>query len=81
MNHKQKVRCPNCGSYAERCYFTSNESTYSFCPSNYVIQTQCSSCDYLMVMCSRNGSVIEAHAPGTSMSNNDKKFNHLIPIS
>lgn len=50
----QNVRCPNCGSEAERYYILSSKLT----------RTQCLSCDYLMVMCSRTGKVIEAYAPG-----------------
>lgn len=50
----QKIRCPNCGSEAERYYISSDHLT----------RTQCQSCDYLMVMCSVTGKVIEAYAPG-----------------
>jgi DNA-directed RNA polymerase subunit RPC12/RpoP len=50
----QAIRCPNCGSPAERNYLlTSN-----------LIQTQCPACDYLMVTCSKTAKVIEAYAPG-----------------
>jgi len=31
-----------------------------------IIRTECSACDYLMVMRSLDGSVIEAYAPGIS---------------
>ncbi|MCL1468959.1 replication restart DNA helicase PriA [Argonema galeatum A003/A1] len=48
----QKIRCPNCGSYGERHYVSN------------LITTQCPTCDYLMVTCSRTGKVIEAYAPG-----------------
>nr|WP_242022327.1 replication restart DNA helicase PriA [Microcoleus sp. FACHB-831] len=50
----QAVRCPNCGSEAERYYLTSSLQT----------RTQCPACDYLMVTCSKTGRVIEAYAPG-----------------
>jgi len=50
----QKIRCPNCGSEAERHYISSSD----------ISRTQCPSCDYLMVMCVRTGRVIEAYAPG-----------------
>lgn len=50
----QKIRCPNCGSEGERHHLLSSQLT----------RTQCSSCDYLMVMCSRTGRVVEAYAPG-----------------
>jgi uncharacterized Zn finger protein (UPF0148 family) len=49
----QAVRCPNCGSPAERHYLVSKHT-----------QTQCPTCDYLMVTCSQTGNVIEAYAPG-----------------
>ncbi len=54
MQLTQKVRCPNCGSYAERLYFIKTDIT----------QTQCPACDYLMINCSRTGKVVEAYAPG-----------------
>jgi hypothetical protein len=66
MNMNQTIKCPNCGSQAERRYFTSNEAIYNSCPNHHVVQTECPVCDYLMVMCSRNAQVIEAHAPGAS---------------
>lgn len=50
----QKIRCPNCGNEGERHHLLSSQVT----------RTQCPSCDYLMVMCSRTGRVIEAYAPG-----------------
>ncbi|PAX52448.1 replication restart DNA helicase PriA [Brunnivagina elsteri] len=50
----QKVRCPNCGSEAERHYIDDSALT----------RTQCAVCDYLMVSCTRTGKVIEAYAPG-----------------
>jgi predicted RNA-binding Zn-ribbon protein involved in translation (DUF1610 family) len=50
----QFVHCPNCGSLAERQYIASSK----------VVRTQCPSCDYLMILCSRTNKVIEAYAPG-----------------
>ncbi len=54
MQLKQTIRCPNCGSHAERYYIESSNLT----------RTQCSTCDYLMIACSVTGKVIEAYAPG-----------------
>ncbi|MBO3458510.1 replication restart DNA helicase PriA [Aetokthonos hydrillicola Thurmond2011] len=54
MQKLQKIRCPNCGSEGERHYLTEDELT----------RTQCPSCDYFMVNCTRTGKVIEAYAPG-----------------
>jgi len=54
MQLKQTIRCPNCGSHAERHYLESNKLT----------RTQCSICDYLMITCSVTGKVVEAYAPG-----------------
>lgn len=54
MQTTQNVRCPNCGSFAERHYFL----------TTHLIHTECIACDYLMVNCSRTGNVIEAYAPG-----------------
>lgn len=49
----EKVRCPNCGSHAERRTLSDRQ----------IMQTVCPSCDYLMV-CSQAGNVVEAYAPG-----------------
>jgi uncharacterized Zn finger protein len=54
MYQIQKIRCPNCGSQGERHYVTSSQIT----------RTQCQTCDYLMINCTRTGKVIEAYAPG-----------------
>ncbi len=48
------VRCPNCGSCAERHHLSSDQ----------LIRTQCPTCDYLMITCASTGKVIEAYAPG-----------------
>jgi ribosomal protein S27AE len=50
----QQVRCPNCGSYAERHHLDDMD----------LQRTQCGSCDYLMITCAATGKVIEAYAPG-----------------
>jgi DNA-directed RNA polymerase subunit RPC12/RpoP len=57
MQTIQSIRCPNCGSPAERHYLLTVQKT----------QTQCPSCDYLMITCSRTGNVVEAYAPGIPM--------------
>jgi len=49
-----QVRCPNCGSLAERHHLLAEQLT----------RTQCSVCDYLMVTCAVTARVIEAYAPG-----------------
>lgn len=50
----QTIHCPNCGSSAERHYLGQQQLT----------RTQCSNCDYLMIVCQKTGKVIEAYAPG-----------------
>ena len=59
---KFQCPCPNCGGNATRMYFTSCDQIYQRCVSDQVIQTECLDCDYLMVMCARNGIVIETYA-------------------
>jgi DNA-directed RNA polymerase subunit RPC12/RpoP len=54
MQTKQAIRCPNCGSHAERHYHTLSQLT----------QTQCPACDYLLITCSRTGKVVETSATG-----------------
>jgi len=58
------IRCPNCGSLAQRHLFDEGESICQSCPDQQVSQTECPSCDYLLVMCWKNGKVLEAYAPG-----------------
>ena len=50
----ESIRCPNCGAIAERHHLS------------YLAQvkTQCEECDYLLVMCTRSGHVLESYAPG-----------------
>lgn len=50
----QIIRCPNCGSHAERHYILSSNLT----------RTECDKCDYLMITDTTSGRVIEAYAPG-----------------
>ncbi|MEM8721722.1 MAG: hypothetical protein AAGE84_20900 [Cyanobacteria bacterium P01_G01_bin.39] len=80
MNHTLRVLCPNCGSLATRKYFiNSQEARYSSCPQNQVMQTECSCCDYLMVMCVFNGKVIEAQTCSTSMAQKNQQQLVLLP--
>ena len=58
MRTRQTIRCPNCGSYAERIFVTNNQ----------LIRTSCPTCDYLMINCARTGKVVEAYAPGIAFS-------------
>ena len=74
MSKSQIIRCPNCGNSARRYFFTSQDPSYKSCPNNQVMQTECAACDYLMVMCTRNANIVEAHAPGTIVSNSSKQL-------
>jgi hypothetical protein len=68
MQTVQRVRCPNCGSLAER-WFSGDRSLNS----DLIVRTECSVCDYLLVMNMPTGRVIEAYAPG--------RFGHGSPAS
>ncbi len=57
MRSSQTVRCPNCGSFAERDLLSAGQQ----------MRTQCPTCDYLMVTCVQTGRVVEAYAPGLPM--------------
>lgn len=81
MNRTFEVPCPNCGGSATRSYFTSQESKYNTCPQNQVIQVECSQCDYLMVMCSVSGNVVEAYPSSTSMFTMQSNRTKKIPLS
>jgi hypothetical protein len=63
MQTDQIVRCPNCGSAAERHYFTSYDPTYAQCLGHRGTQTKCPVCDYLMLMCPLTGNVLESYSP------------------
>jgi hypothetical protein len=71
MSIIEAVRCPNCGSLAERHHL-------SFLAQ---VKTECNRCDYLMVTCTRSGRVIEAYAPGLSFERvNVKKIPSARPL-
>ena len=56
--------CPNCGSEAKRQFLTDEKLAHEYSLIHQIIRTECPVCDYLMVMRSLDGSVIEAYAPG-----------------
>ncbi|MBF2026706.1 MAG: replication restart DNA helicase PriA [Oscillatoriales cyanobacterium C42_A2020_001] len=58
LSTKISIYCPNCGGSAERHTLVKEQLT----------RTQCAHCDYLMITCSKTGNVIEAYAPGYSVS-------------
>lgn len=60
MDKAYSIPCPNCGASAVRRYFVSQDNLYNSCPDNQVTTTECSTCDYLMTMCTLNGRVVEA---------------------
>lgn len=80
MDKTYLVRCPNCGDFATRSHFTSEESRYTSCYDNQILQTECSHCDYLMVTCSSNGNVIEAHSSSTSFMTKDSNNHDCDPV-
>lgn len=54
----QSIRCPNCGSHAQRHYYKANQ----------LVETSCPTCDYLMINCATTLKVVEAYAPGIEPS-------------
>ncbi|MEM7579626.1 MAG: hypothetical protein AAF316_07180 [Cyanobacteria bacterium P01_A01_bin.80] len=66
MQRTQIIRCPNCGSVATRHFSNDQQGT------GEIIHTECPVCDYLMVMHSLDGTVVEAYAPGISTGWNQK---------
>ncbi|AOW98127.1 hypothetical protein BJP34_00570 [Moorena producens PAL-8-15-08-1] len=78
METTQSVRCPNCGNMAQRHYLIGSEASHYACAGDQVTKTECSVCDYLMVMCSVSGNVIEAYAPGRQVISNSGKFPEVV---
>ena len=68
MKTTQIVRCPNCGSFAQRHHINSEQIVYRQCSTNTIIQTECPVCDYLMITCEPKGSVLEPCALGISIA-------------
>lgn len=66
MHITQDICCPNCGSAARRHQLSGSFDSSMRCPGNQETQVECPTCDYLIVTCSLNGSVVEAYAPGLS---------------
>ena len=80
MERTQTIRCPNCGSVASRKFIDNGKLThskdFSGQTNGQIIRTECPVCDYLMIMHSINGSVLEAYAPGISTGRSQRfEFN------
>jgi hypothetical protein len=67
----ESIRCPNCGSIAERHHLSYLAQ----------IKTQCEACDYLLVMCTRSGHVLESYAPGLPTPKSKPMSVRLSPLS
>jgi DNA-directed RNA polymerase subunit RPC12/RpoP len=80
MKDTQVVRCPNCGSKAKRHSRVSFLPVRDRYPKNQINQIECQECDYLMVICSLSGNVLEAYAPGISSQNIYTKLKRLCQI-
>lgn len=81
MQKTQVIRCPNCGSLAKRHFSISSNSNYRYCLGQQITKVECLACDYLLVTCSGNGNVIEAHAPGISVEHSYQKSNYQQSLS
>jgi len=67
----QNIRCPNCGSWAERHCLRDRQ----------IIKTECAACDYLITLSAINGNVIEAYAPGLPCEPDRHRLNLEVPCS
>ena len=65
MQRTQVIRCPNCGGVATRQFLSDEQLAHSQSDGE-IVRTECPVCDYLMVMRSLDGTVVEAYAPGIS---------------
>lgn len=59
MSAIQRIRCPNCGDFAERQVLSDRLPA----ECDYVLKTACEACDYLLIMGFPTGKVLEAYAP------------------
>lgn len=64
MHISLDIRCSNCGNFAQR-HLCDEETSCQTCPDQLIARTECPHCDYLLIMCWKNGQVLEAYAPGT----------------
>ncbi|MEM7554645.1 MAG: hypothetical protein AAF378_11175 [Cyanobacteria bacterium P01_A01_bin.84] len=71
MQRTQVIRCPNCGSSATRHFVNDEQSAHTQHFGGEIIRTECPICDYLMIMRSLDGSIVEAYAPGISFCWNE----------
>lgn len=60
----QTVRCPTCGSLAERRLLSTCQTSIG----EYCVRTACEACDYLLISGSLTGRVLEAYAPGQKIA-------------
>ena len=68
MNRTYTVRCPDCGSLALRTHLNNRvEPRRGRAIDDETIETECPSCDYLLVTCSVSGKVLDAHSSTTSV--------------
>ena len=63
MESQMTIRCPNCGSWAQR-FWSDRLPDNCQCSSRQIMQTECPTCDYFLSMCWPDGKVLEAYAPG-----------------
>ena len=65
----QQVRCPHCGSIADRYFLDIREFSAQLAkktvPNDTIVtRTVCDHCDYLMVLCPKTDMVLEAYMAG-----------------
>ena len=60
MERTYTVRCSDCGSLALRTHLINY-------PNNPRTKTECPSCDYLLIICSDSGKVIDSHSSTASI--------------
>ena len=81
MNQTYTVRCSDCGSLALRTLLidTVNKFNSCRCPGNQTVKTECPNCDYLLIICSANGKVVDAHSSSTSVIARKQNHNNSPP--
>ena len=77
MQKKLMVRCPNCGSFAQRHLLSHHVTTKpSKANAPQVIRTECPHCDYLVMICQEDEEIFSVYSPVMSLFASTSEHQH-----